>query len=239
MKDWTIYDIESLTESNILLGQKDGEPVDLLDKLDIKGHDIYIVDFGGAFGLSALVFKNGRHIHYANDYQLHHSGMDVAELPKYYEEKLNRVLFTEDELGEAIHSYDEYRHKSNYLHSYWAMQFSHLSMFGNPEKDYTAELAAHPYLCKVCFCYVESKEICERAEKLMEQIEKAYRVFMESDDGFREAIKYELANYEAGITCDYRDALSALGCTYKELSAERQRIVREELNREIRRLDSD
>lgn len=62
---------------------------------------------------------------------------------------------------------------------------------------------------------------------------------MESDEGFREAIKYELANYEAGITCDYRDALSALGCTYKELSAERQRIVREELNREIRRLDSD
>lgn len=36
MKDWTIYDIESLTESNILLGQKDREPVDLLDKLDRK-----------------------------------------------------------------------------------------------------------------------------------------------------------------------------------------------------------
>lgn len=239
MKDWTIYDIESLTESNILLGQKDGEPVDLLDKLDIKGHDIYIVDFGGAFGLSALVFKNGRHIHYANDYQLHYSGMDVAELPKYYEEKLNRVLFTEDELGEVIHSYDEYRRKSQYLHNYWVMQFSHLSIFGNPKEDKTAERATHPYLCNVCFCYVESKEICERAEKLMEQIEKAYRVFMESDEGFREAIKYELANHEAGITCDYRDALGALGCIYKELSAERQRIVREELNREINRINSD
>lgn len=81
MKDWTIYDIESLTESNILLGQKDGEPVDLLDKLDIKGHDIYIVDFGGAFGLSALVFKNGRHIHYANDETIN----SVEALVKYIE----------------------------------------------------------------------------------------------------------------------------------------------------------
>lgn len=239
MKDWTIYDIQSLTESNILLGVKDGEPVDLVDKLDIKGYDIYIVDFGGAFGLSALVFKNWRHIYYANDYQLHHSGMDVAELLKYYEEKLNRVLFTEDELGEAIHSYDEYRRKSQYLHNYWVMQFSYLSIFGNPKEDKTVERAAHPYLCNVCFCYVADKAICERARELLEQINKAHVIFMESDEAFREAVSYELANHEAGITCDYRDALSALGCTYKELSAERQRIVREELNREIRRLDSD
>ena len=39
-----------------------------LEKLNIKGHDCFICDLGGNFGYSILVFKNGKHIYYANDY---------------------------------------------------------------------------------------------------------------------------------------------------------------------------
>lgn len=43
-----------------------------LDYINIKDHDILFVDFGGYFGYSALVFKNEKHIYYANEYELHH-----------------------------------------------------------------------------------------------------------------------------------------------------------------------
>ncbi|MBR6859841.1 MAG: hypothetical protein IKM73_00780, partial [Acidaminococcaceae bacterium] len=59
-----IQEIESVTEEQA----RDSA----LETLSIKGHTIYLVDFGGTFGYSCLVFCNGRHIYYANDYQLHH-----------------------------------------------------------------------------------------------------------------------------------------------------------------------
>ena len=61
--DYTIYDIENLTY--------DQAKKMAIEALDIKGHDCFLVDFGGYFGYSILVFKNKRHIHYANDYELH------------------------------------------------------------------------------------------------------------------------------------------------------------------------
>lgn len=233
MKNWTIEIIQSLTERDINRGLKGGEPVDLLRRMNIKGHDVYIVAFGGVFGISALVFKNGRHIYYANDYQLHHASTPEAELPQIYEKKLNRILFTEEELGEPIRSYDEYTRKAYYLHNYWCMQFSRLSIFGNPAEDHSAERAAHPYLCSVCFCYVADEKICDRANELMDQITKAYAAFMENDESFRAAVRQELANHEACLTCDYQPALGALGLQFDELSEARKRIVCEELDRQI------
>lgn len=60
MKEYTIRDIQAMTEA-------DAATI-ALEKLDIKGHTVYLVDFGGYFGYSCLVFKNGHHIYYANDY---------------------------------------------------------------------------------------------------------------------------------------------------------------------------
>ena len=56
-KDYTIYDIENLTY--------DQAKEMAIETLNIKGHDCFLVDFGGYFGKSILVFKNKRHIHYA------------------------------------------------------------------------------------------------------------------------------------------------------------------------------
>ena len=46
-------------------------------------------------------------------------------------------------------------------------------------------------------------------------------------------VSTELANHEACVTCDYTDALSAMGLTFSELSIEKQRIVKEELKKQI------
>lgn len=57
-KEFTIKDIESLTFD---------EAAEIaLEHINIKDHDILFVDFGGYFGYSALVFKNKKHIYYAN-----------------------------------------------------------------------------------------------------------------------------------------------------------------------------
>ena len=81
-----------------------------IEKMSIKAHDCFFVDLGGNFGYSVLVFKNAMHIHYANDYELHHS-LIVEEkgregLRKYYIESLNNKLFTDAELMESVSSYD-------------------------------------------------------------------------------------------------------------------------------------
>ena len=53
MKDWTISEIEALTLAEVIIMKE--------DYVEINGHDIYFVDFGGYFGYSALVFKDGAH----------------------------------------------------------------------------------------------------------------------------------------------------------------------------------
>ena len=69
--NWRIQDIEAVTEETAREMA--------LEVLTVKGHTVYLVDFGGYFGYSCLVFCNGRHIHYANDYQLHHSKIESTD----------------------------------------------------------------------------------------------------------------------------------------------------------------
>ena len=64
--EWDIHRIEALSEHEAQTMALDTEA--------IKAHSVYFVDFGGYFGYSCLVFRNGHHIYYANDYELHHSG---------------------------------------------------------------------------------------------------------------------------------------------------------------------
>lgn len=42
------------------------------DEMIIKNHTCLFVDLGEDFGYSVLVFKNQKHIYFANDYKLHH-----------------------------------------------------------------------------------------------------------------------------------------------------------------------
>lgn len=81
LNEMGIYDIEAMTEQEASNNAS--------EEMSIKGHQIYFVNFGGYFGYSCLVFKNGKQIKYCNDYQLHHNGKTPEELRAYYIEKQN------------------------------------------------------------------------------------------------------------------------------------------------------
>ena len=202
--------------------------------ISIKGHDIVLTDLGGRFGYSALVFRNKGYMYFANEYQLHYKWFvdehGIEALKGKYIEKLDEKLFSEEEFAEKIKRYTEYRLKDHYLRNYWIQQFPHETIFciGGKEID----TVKYPHYCSVCFCYVSDRAVAYRAYELLGQLNKAYDVFINDLDAFREAISNELANHEACITGDFREALNALGMQWSELSASQKNIVLEELHKQ-------
>ncbi|MCI8506932.1 MAG: hypothetical protein HFI67_12210 [Lachnospiraceae bacterium] len=232
MTNWNITSIENITHEE---AEKNA-----LETMKIKDHDCFFVDFGGAFGYSVLVFRNGKHIHYANDYELHH-GYLVEEqrkeaLRQYYIDTMNNILFTDAELLQGINSYDEYKRKYHFLRNYWIMQFDRLSIFGigdKAQREFDETKPNFPFYNPVSLCYVADVEIVEKSKIFLEHLENAYAELKTDDEAFRDMVSHELANHEACITCDYRDALGALGMVFEELTEARQHIVINELNRQI------
>jgi hypothetical protein len=211
-----------------------------IEEMTIKEHDCFFVDFGGTFGYSVLVFKNAMHIHYANDYELHHS-LTVEEkgrevLREHYIESLNNKLFTDAELMESISSYDEYKRKDYFLRNYWIMRHESLSVFGCGEeakRKFNKLKSLFPYYNNICFCYVQNRSIVETCQKYSDNLESEYKKLSDNETEFRRMISYELANHEACITCDYTDTLRDLGLTFDSLEDWKKEIVKEELNKQI------
>lgn len=211
-----------------------------IETIQIKDHDVFFVDFDDAFGYSALVFKNQRQIHYANEYELHYGwmreeGRDV--LREYYINKMNKKLFTDDELMEEVKTYDDYNRKSYFLRNYWIMRYEHVSAFYISEEDGKAiKKAARklPYYNNISFCYVESQEIVDEQRKILDHLESEFEKIQGNEDIFREMIRYQLANHEYCVTCDWTEALRSLGFTYNILTEIQKRILKEEANRQIR-----
>lgn len=54
IKNYTISDIERMSAADLASFAEDVET--------IRGHMVYYIDFGGAFGFSACVCADGRHI---------------------------------------------------------------------------------------------------------------------------------------------------------------------------------
>lgn len=211
-----------------------------IEEMTIKEHDCFFVDFSGAFGYSVLVFKNGKHIHYANDYELHHSLKVKKEgwkgLREYYIESLNNKLFTDSELMESVSSYDEYKRKDYFLRNYWIMRHERLSIFGigkDARREFNEKKPFFPYFNNICFCYVQNKSIVDQCRKYSENLESCYKKLAENEAEFRRMISYELANHEACITCDYTDTLRDLGLTFDSLEDWKKKIVKEELSKQI------
>ena len=225
-----INEIEALTQNQMEIMVQDGKA----EKLVVKNYDCYLVNLGDAFGYSVLVFKNNHHIHYANDYQLHHSRKTEEELKQWYIKTLNNKLFTEAELMEEVRTYDEYIRKSYFVRNYWIMQFERVSVFCIGKPDMKLEEAKEKMLyCPTCFCYVKDKNIIERSWEFISHIEKSFNKAKEDIEVFRKMVSYELANHEACITCDYIEALDSLGMKFENLTEEQKRIVKEELKRQI------
>lgn len=234
MKEMNITTIENLTyEKAVAIA---------LEHLTIKDHDCFFVDFGGYFGYSVLVFKNGKHVYHANDYELHHhhlvkeKGRDA--LREYYIKEMNGKLYTDAEMMEESSSYDEYEKKNHFLRNYHIMRYDHESIFfigtdaEREEREKRIE-KNYPYYNPVSFCYVADQKIVEIQREYLRILQNTYEHLQNNLEVFREMVRKELANHEACITCDYTDALDALGLTFEKLTDEKQKIVKEELQNQI------
>lgn len=186
-KTWDIRAIENMTE-------QDAQDM-ALEVMEIKEHNAYFIDFPGYFGYSVVVFKDGHHIHYANDYELHHPNKTREELREWYIEALYNILFTEQEISEPLKDYNDYERKSHFLNNYYGMRRDYLSIFyigGDKEKD--ADFIKH---------HVELHlELMKRKEEMKN-----------SYDYWRGAFYYEMGNHEYHINTyqgDW-DTLSVFG----------------------------
>ena len=209
------------------------------EMMEIKGHECFFTNLGDNFGYSVLVFKNKRHVHYANDYELHWSYF-VREhgresLRQRYVDKLNKKLFTDEELLEDVTTYADYNVKQYFLRNYWIMRYEYYSIFGIGEEAQKALNKAKrklPYYNPISFCYVGDKSIIDEHMEYFVHLEESYERLKSNEKTFREMISYELENHEACISGRYEETLDALGMTFEELSEEKQRIVLEELRKQ-------
>ena len=116
------------------------------------------------------------------------------------------------------------------------MRYDYLSIFAiskEDKKEIEEKEKDYPFYNPISFCYVKDEEIINTQMKYMYNIETEYKKLKENNDTFREMIRYELANHEACITCDYTDALDALGLRFDELTEEKQKIVMQELKKQM------
>ena len=205
-KPYTIKDIEALTQS-------DAERL-ALEVLTVKGHTVYLVDFGGYFGYSALVFADGQHISYANDYALHHRGMTAVELRALYLQRFARCLFTETELAAPTSDPDEIDRRRYYLQNYYGMRRPHVSVFGvfRTEADEKARAIAiqGKHFNPVCYAYYDDAAFVRKCVALSDAIEKAAAANKDNFGYWKDAFLKEMINHEYAINwqADY-DTISA------------------------------
>ena len=207
--NWNITEIENLTED-------DARDM-AIETMTIKDHNVYFVDFGGYFGYSALVFMDGMHIHYTNDYELHHKYLngDRDALRAAYIEKLNRKLFTEQEITSSCATYDEYKAKKEFLHNFYGMRRPHRSIFGIWTAEKEAEFhreTADMFYDPIAFAYYDDKSFVEHHVSLYDALEKAWAEHENDFDALKSAFKYEMRNHEYAINWQGNwDVLSVFG----------------------------
>lgn len=80
---------------------------------------------------------------------------------------------------------------------------------------------------------MKDKNIVDTQTKILKHLEKSFKNLKKNDETFRQMISSELANHEACIACDYTDALDSLGLNFNKLTESQQKIVKEELRRQI------
>lgn len=193
-----IHDIEGIkTESEARAMFAPG-----FEMVPVKGHTVMLVDLGGAFGYSALVFADGVHLTHANDYELHHRHMGRDELKSWYIDKMNRILFTEDELSTLCKDYNEECMRKRYLANIYSRKRPYISMFHIGERDQETEKAIkamHPSCVGLAYYWDEA--FVSRMDDLHEQIAKAAEA-SRNPEYMEQAFVSEMSNYEYGYSMD-------------------------------------
>lgn len=207
-KEWLIRDIENISE------EQAREMAN--DTMEIKGYNIYFIDFGDRFGFSYVVFKNGHHIHYANDYELHHRSETRMGLKMLYINKINDTLYTDEELAEPIKDYNDYNKKKRFLHNYYGMQVDSVSIFCcNPTEEQQREFdrkTKNMVFNPVAFAYMSDTDFVKHHIELLHILNKARDDKANDYEYLKKAYLHEMYNHEYGINwqADY-DTLSAFG----------------------------
>ena len=208
---WNIDEIDALTEEEARALS--------LETMTIKEHTVYLVDFGGYFGYSALVYMDGRHIYYANEYELHHESLkgDRNALKARYIEYLTGKLWTDAEIEGPLHSYHEYQSKEYYLRNLYPQRRDHISIwFYGPEEERAArqEKIKSMIYCPFAFAFFrpEDRDFVSRMSELYNDLSAA-RDSMENDPEYlKTAILYEMYNHEYSINWQGNwDVLSCFG----------------------------
>lgn len=193
----------------------------------IKGHDCYFAELGDFWGYTALVFKNGVHIHYADEYQSKWRSVERSELREKFIQVLNESLFTEDELIGELKDYEEYDCKLSYLVNRWVYQFDNLSIY---DDNFKRRRHYYPYACGYGR-YVKDEGVANRYNELRLHLEKAVVASMKSDRFFKDAVRRAFKNTECYYSGDYEYALEYLGLKFEDLDAKRQEFALAESRR--------
>lgn len=172
-----------------------------LDKITIKGYEVYFVDFGGHFGYSALVFGNGHHIYHADDFQLHHSRKTPEELRQYYAESIAGKLFTVEEL-KTITDYNDYRAKQYFVMNYYGMREDRISdWFSGPDEERKRLLKKTETMfhSSIAFAWYESADFVRELDELWDSLQQARRSRENDYQYIKEQFLYEMYNHEYAI----------------------------------------
>lgn len=208
IRNYTISDIERMSAADLASFAEEVET--------IKGHTVYYIDFGGWFGFSACVCADGRHICYANDYELHHRDKSRDELRELYRRELSGKLFTDEEL-QTVNSYDDYTAKSYYVRNYYAMRRPYISAFfigSDAERAEIKKKTEKMIFSPVFMAYYapENAAFVKRGAALLRGLDEAEQRNKENAEYWKSAFLYEMYNHEYGINweADY-DVISCFG----------------------------
>lgn len=205
-QNWTINEIEAIPEAQA------AEMAE--EQTVIKEHNVYFVTLEKYFGYSVLVYYNGHHIYYVNDYQLHHNDKTKEELKQIYIKKLNTKLYTESELKAPLKSYTDYENRDYFLRNYYGMRYNYISFFGyfNSEeyKNLYLEATAKLYKCEISFAWYDAPEIPQKIEELHKAIEAAKDGVTNNYNYWYKGFYHEFFNYECSIGGRYNEAAAAV-----------------------------
>ena len=214
-----INEIEILTESQA--------KEMALETMEYKGYTIYFVRFDDEhFKYSKLVFKNNRHIYYANDYELHHSSHTEEAIREFYIDSLKTTLYEDKDMDE-VKDYQDYELKSRWLSNLVPQERDYLSMFfihttEEEEREFEKyQKANYPLFNPVGHCYnkAEDKDFIQHCVQLHVNLNGANKKRREQDNDYMEkAFLKEMLNHEYCYNWqgDY-DVCSCFGqCEFEE-----------------------
>jgi len=198
---------------------------------------IYAVNTLPYYGVVVAVVCGGRIIY--TDLQLHYRHYENSmQAVKRMLEKARESVLSDEELTAPLKDYGDYRNRINFLNNIAPKKWKYLSMFHIGERsEEVNRFIKNGYACRrIGFCYFETKEPVEYLETMLNAVKKLHAEQMQTEEYFRKAVSYELANHEAGYTGEYEDGLASLGLRYERLSPEFQRIVDIEHRKQINQI---